>query len=189
MYWQCWQHYRATIFGFHLKSTTMLHIGSMTDRNHTLEWNGSNGVTKTLQRHTNSIRQCKEGENTEEPTMLSHARKLTVHPNNIPYRESKIKFYEQILQKHPCITKQQIQYIINPMTMWTFLTLSHWMQDMYMKKAKMVNEVYSYTKLWTISHCAFAKMCWDGLKAPSKAFQLNHSRWPVPVVIISISQI
>lgn len=120
--------------------------------------------------------------------MLSHARKLTVHPNNIPYRESKIKFYVQILQKHPCITKQQIQYIIiNPMTMWTLL--SHWMQDMYMKKAKMVNEVYSYTKLWTISHCAFAKMCWDGLKAPSKAFQLNHSRWPVPVVIIYISHI
>ncbi len=66
---------------------------------------------------------------------------------------------------------------------------SHWMQDMYMKKAKMVNEVYSYTKLWTISHCAFAKMCWDGLKAPSKAFQLNHSSWPVPVVIICISHI
>lgn len=53
--------------------------------------------------------------------MLSHARKLTVHSNNI----SKIKSYVQILQKHPCITKQQIQYIINPMTMGTYAILSH----------------------------------------------------------------
>lgn len=33
------------------------------------------------------------------------------------YRESKIKFYVQTLQKHPRIIKQQIQYIINPMSM------------------------------------------------------------------------
>lgn len=69
------------------------------------------------------------------------------------------------------------------------MDVSRWMQDIYMKKAKMVNEVYSCTKLWTISHCAFAKMCWDGLKAPSKALQLNHSSWPVSVVIICISHI